>query len=72
MPKLSKKLTPDMVKAKFEAEGITMTAWAKAHGFTPLAVYQVLNGYSRGTRGNSRKIAIALGLREPHPERDAA
>lgn len=68
----AKNLTPDMVKARLEADGITIKAWAEAHGFKPLAVVQVLNGYSRGKRGNSRKIAIALGLREPHPERDAA
>jgi gp16 family phage-associated protein len=63
MPKPNK-LTPiEHRKAQFDAHGITIAAWARDRGFDPLAVVQVLNGYTRGKRGKSREIAIALGLR---------
>ncbi len=65
-------LSPDQVKAKLEAQGITITAWANAHNHPPGMVISVLNGFLKGTRGKARRIAIDLGLRERHPERDAA
>lgn len=59
--------TVEQVKAHFRAKGLTVTQWAKDHNFPPAAVYQVLNGFSKGHRGQSHEIAIALGLKSGEP-----
>lgn len=51
------------VKAQFEAEGISIAEWARVRGFNCLTVYRVLAGKAKGTRGESHKIAVALGLK---------
>lgn len=54
------------VKARFEAEGISIAEWARAKGFDAKLVYRVLNGDVKGSRGQAHKIACELGLkREP-------
>jgi gp16 family phage-associated protein len=66
------------VKARFEAEGMSIAEWSRARGFDPKLVYRVLNGDVKGTRGQAHKIACELGLkREPkklqfRPTADAA
>lgn len=52
------------VKARFEAEGITIRDWAIANGFKPRTVYAVLNGELKGRRGVTHRIAVALRLKE--------
>ena len=52
-----------MVRRQFEAEGISIAAWARARGFNCITVYRVLNGKLKGTRGEAYRIAVALGLR---------
>jgi gp16 family phage-associated protein len=51
------------VKARFLAEGISISEWAKARGFKRFLVYRVLNGSCKATRGEAHKIAVALGLK---------
>lgn len=51
------------VKARFEAEGISIAEWAKSRGFNVLTVYRVLSGRVKGKRGESHRIAVALGLK---------
>lgn len=46
---------------------LTIEDWAKANGFKPKAVYQVLSGNRMAIRGAALKIAIALGLRPQPP-----
>ena len=53
------------VRARFEAEGIAVSAWAKQRGFAPHLVYAILSGRTRGRRGEAHKIAVALGLKAP-------
>ena len=54
------------VKARFEAEGVSIAEWARARGFDRKLVYRLLNGEVKGTRGQAHKIACELGLkREP-------
>lgn len=49
----------------FELEGMTVTAWAQEHCFRPANVYAVLDGRTKGRRGESHRIAIALRLKPP-------
>lgn len=51
------------VKERFKAEGVTIADWARAHGFKPLTVYRVIEGKSKGHRGEAYHVAIALGLK---------
>ncbi|HML92218.1 MAG TPA: DNA-binding protein [Methyloceanibacter sp.] len=51
------------VRAQFDAEGVTISEWARAHGFNCLTVYRVLAGSVKGKRGESHRIAVALGLK---------
>lgn len=52
------------VKARFEAEGVSIAAWARAHSFNPRTVYRLLSGKLEGRRGETHRIAVALGLKE--------
>jgi gp16 family phage-associated protein len=47
----------------FFIEGISMSDWAREHGFPRQAVYAVLSGRSRCTRGRGHSIAVALGMK---------
>lgn len=51
------------VRARFAAEGLSITEWARANGFKRYLVYRVLDGSCKATRGEAHKIAIALGLK---------
>lgn len=42
-----------------------MTDWARDHGYPRQAVYAVLSGRSRCTRGIGHQIAVALGMKRP-------
>lgn len=59
--------TAEQVKQGFKNSGTTVTRWADAHGFPPNAVYQVLNGFSKGHYGQAHDIAVALGMKQSEP-----
>lgn len=56
-------LTAREARNWFYDEGISMTDWAREHGFPRQAVYAVLSGRSRCTRGRGHRIAVALGMK---------
>jgi gp16 family phage-associated protein len=56
-------MTPDQVKAKFEAEGVSIAEWARARGYKLRTVYAVLSGRRKSQRGISHRIAVDLGLK---------
>ncbi len=56
-------LSPDQVRARFEAEGLTIKEWAEARGYHHRTVYAVLKGELRCTRGKTHRIAVDLGLK---------
>ncbi len=64
---------PNEVKAWLERHGVTIHEWAHSHGFAPGVVYALLRGRSRGLRGESHQVAVALGMKlapapfEPSP-----
>lgn len=51
------------VRAEFARLGLSVGAWARAHGFSAQLVYQVLAGRKRALRGQSHEIAVRLGLK---------
>lgn len=62
-------ISPQTVKQQFELHGLSIREWAQAQGFSERLVYAVLSGKSKGLRGESFRIAVALGLRhEPRIE----
>jgi gp16 family phage-associated protein len=59
-------LAPEALQAardRFFEHGISITEWAQEHKFDVHLVYSVLSGRSRATRGESHRIAVALGLK---------
>ncbi|NHZ45042.1 DNA-binding protein [Massilia sp. CCM 8693] len=54
----------DAIRKQFYEHGVTVADWAREHGFDAHLVYSVLNGRSRAQRGESHRIAIALGLKK--------
>ncbi len=55
--------TTEQVKAELVSSGISIAAWARAHGFSQIAVHRVMSGKSKARRGNAHKIAVLLGLK---------
>lgn len=51
------------VRSEFEANGLSVSGWAKRHGFSQALVYQILSGKRKPVRGESHRIAVALGLK---------
>jgi|SRR5690606_3462039 len=52
------------VRKAFEESGICIADWARENGFSPRMVYQVLEGRRKCIRGQSHRIAVALGIKE--------
>ncbi|MBO9471617.1 DNA-binding protein [Endozoicomonas sp. G2_2] len=48
----------------FVRNGVAIGEWADARGFTRQTVYAVLSGRSAARRGESYRVAVALGLKE--------
>lgn len=55
--------TPQSVKCNFAKFGLSIKDWATKNGFNEQLVYAVLNGRNQASRGESFRIAVALGLR---------
>ena len=61
-----KKIQSDeLLRAKegFYLRGESVAAWALRHGFSAHTVYQVLSGRCHALRGDSHRVAVALGLK---------
>lgn len=52
------------VRELFADTGISVAEWARVQGFSTGLVYQVLEGRRKCLRGQSHKIAVALGLKQ--------
>lgn len=57
--------TPTEARAWLARHGVTITEWARVHGFKPAVVAALLAGRSQGNWGEAHTAAIALGLRAP-------
>lgn len=56
--------TNQQVKDEFRRKGITISGWARAHGFSRSAVQRVIAGKAFGHWGNAHRIAVLLGLKD--------
>lgn len=52
------------VRARFEASGTVVAEWARDRGFNANMVHQVLAGRGKWKRGETHRIAVALGLKQ--------
>ncbi|WP_455387575.1 DNA-binding protein [Petrachloros mirabilis] len=55
--------TPEEVREELAEFGITVSAWARARGFSPGLVHQVLAGRLPCKSGQSHDVAVELGLK---------
>lgn len=65
------RISPDRladVRANFYSHGETMAEFARKHGLDYFAVVNTLSGRAKGTRGDSHRAAVLLGLK-PDPSR---
>lgn len=53
----------DAIRQEFARRGVSISAWARAHGYSTQLVYQVLAGRKRCVRGQCHEIAVRLGLK---------
>jgi gp16 family phage-associated protein len=66
-------LTPEQAKAWFISHGVCITEWCKSLGLDHGAVTDLLRGKSKGTRGESHRAAVLLGLKkDPNKKAKAA
>ncbi len=62
--KTKKIRTRQEVRDDFIRKGISMASWSRKNGFSPVTVFEVLNGSNAATRGVGHKIAVTLGIKE--------
>jgi gp16 family phage-associated protein len=51
------------VRSEFSRRGLSISGWARLHGYSAQLVYGVLTGRNQGLRGQSHEIAVRLGLK---------
>lgn len=51
------------IRLEFARRGLSISGWARLHGYSVQLVYGVLTGRNRGLRGQSHEIAVRLGLK---------
>lgn len=56
--------TAQEIRAEWLRKGTGQNEWARANGYNPATVSQVLNGQNKGARGVGHKIAVTLGLKD--------
>jgi gp16 family phage-associated protein len=54
------------VRAAFSASGVSVADWARQNRFSTPLVYAVLQGRNQATRGESHRIAVALGIKDAY------
>lgn len=60
--------SPAHVQAWFRESGISVVEWANQHGFSASLVYVVMKGKRKCLRGESHRIAVALGMKPGLPQ----
>ena len=54
--------TKEQVRKEFELTNMTLSEWSLRHNFSRDLVYRILNTNRLPRRGESKRIAIKLGL----------
>ena len=57
----------EAIRQQFYDHGLTVVEWARTHDFDVHLVYGVLSGRTKARRGESHRIAVALGLKPAVP-----
>lgn len=60
--------SPEQVQTWFRQSGVSVVEWAARHGFSPALVYAVMKGRRKCLRGESHRIAVALGMKREFPQ----
>lgn len=55
--------TPAEAHQWLDYHGISVSQFAREHGFSRAIVYELLAGRKRGLRGQAHNIAVALGMK---------
>lgn len=50
-------------REQFQASGTNVSEWARERSFQPRLVHAILDGQRRCLRGESHRIAVALGIK---------
>lgn len=50
-------------RAELQRQGVSVTQWAIANGYSPNNVFDVLGGRKKCIRGQSHDIAVKLGMK---------
>jgi len=53
----------ERARASLSEAGLSIAEWARANGFSVATTKAVLYGNNKGTRGESHRVAIALGIK---------
>lgn len=59
--------TPEKAQSWFRDNGIAIADWSVERGFNVSLVYAVVSGKRKCLRGESFRIAVALGLKQATP-----
>lgn len=70
MTRPQRQLNSDQVKQRLRMQGVTITQWADAHGYTRNEVYRVLNGQAKAHYGKAHDIAVKLGMKAADLQQD--
>lgn len=67
--------TREQVRKEFANQGLSYSAWARKHGYSPNLVIEIVNDSDRAPRrkclrGDSHNIAVDLGLKEGQVSRE--
>ncbi len=54
------------VREAFSASGVSVADWARQNQFSTPLVYAVLQGRNQASRGESHRIAVALGIKDAY------
>ncbi len=55
--------TPADIRAELDAQGMTITEWARQHGLKEQTVKDLLLGRIKGRYGEAHRAAVMLGLK---------
>ena len=64
--------TAEEIKRELERQGRSIADLARSNALRPSVVYDLLGGRIRGTRGESHRAAVLLGLKEGTIEQQTA
>lgn len=57
-------LTAEQARAELDRNGITIAQFCRAHGLNKNLVSDLLNGRKKGVRGEARRAAVLLKIKE--------